>query len=71
MGKSLAQRLAARDKYDQTIKEAEENYQRIVECSGILLNSVQKEYGVLSEAIDKKVGTDAEDFKAYEAIQVK
>lgn len=50
--------MAARDKYDITIQEAEENYKRIVECSGILLNSMSKEYGALAEAMDKKVGPD-------------
>lgn len=56
--KSLAQRMAAKEKYDVTIKEAERNYRRIVECSGILLNSMSKEYSVLSEVMDKKVGPD-------------
>lgn len=59
--RSLAQRLAARDKYDATIKETEENYKRIVECSGILLTSMQKEYTELIETMDKRVGTEAEE----------
>ncbi|XP_017769250.1 PREDICTED: uncharacterized protein LOC108557303 [Nicrophorus vespilloides] len=58
ISKSLAQRIVARDRYNEAIAEAEDYYNKLVESSGVLLNAVQKDFNELFESMDKKVGTD-------------
>jgi hypothetical protein len=58
--KSLNQRLQARANYDRTIKEIEENYSNLVEESGKLLFTINKEVHQLEQIMDKKIGTGNE-----------
>nr|XP_008194938.1 PREDICTED: Sjoegren syndrome nuclear autoantigen 1 homolog [Tribolium castaneum] len=56
--KSLGQRVLAKNNYDKTIKEIEENYSSLVEESGKLLSTITKEVHELEEIMDKKIGTE-------------
>ncbi|KAI4454629.1 sjoegren syndrome nuclear autoantigen 1 [Holotrichia oblita] len=56
--KSLNQRIMTYERYDQTIKEAETLFKKIVVSSDTLLGAVRKDAGALEETINKKVGTE-------------
>lgn len=58
VAKSLNQRIMTYERYDQTIKEAETLFKKIVVSSDTLLGAVRKDAGVLEETINKKVGTE-------------
>lgn len=55
-----------KERYNQTIGEAEVLFKKIVVSSGTLLGAVRKDAGALEETINKKVGT--EGFKSDNTV---
>ncbi|XP_018326657.1 uncharacterized protein LOC108737956 [Agrilus planipennis] len=59
LSKNLCQRIATKEEYDKTIKDAEEMYNHLTASSSALLQNVTKNSTQLQEAMDKKVGSDS------------
>ncbi|CAG9820598.1 unnamed protein product [Phaedon cochleariae] len=68
INKSLAQRIKAKQDYDNTLNEIESNYAKLVKDSGDLLLMIKKEFEKLDSMINKRTSTDdAPKYENYEA----